>query len=231
MMALLAGLATGVVHVLAGPDHLAAVAPIAADDTRPQWRAGMWWGLGHTTGVFLIGVLLLLVRELLPLEAISAWSERLVGAALIGVGAWGAWRARRLQVHRHAAGAMHAHVRPHAGASIDRDPDEHRAQHRHPWLHGHVHTRASFAMGVLHGLAGSSHLFGVLPALALPTAGEAAGYLAGFGAGAVAAMSGFAALVGALAVRADQRSPAGQRRLLYTCSATAVAVGGFWLVT
>ena len=30
------------------------------------------------------------------------------------------------------------------------------------------HAHASFCLGVLHGVAGSSHFFGVLPALALP---------------------------------------------------------------
>jgi len=35
-------------------------------------------------------------------------------------------------------------------------------------------ARAAFGVGTLHGLAGSSHLLGVLPALALPSRGPPA---------------------------------------------------------
>jgi hypothetical protein len=196
---LLAGIFAGVIHVVSGPDHLAAVAPLVTDGTRPQWRAGLNWGLGHTSGVVLIGVLLIAFRSFLPLDAISAYSERLVGVALLALGVWAALRAR--DFHRHAD-------RPHA----------------------HPSGGASFAMGALHGLAGSSHLFGVLPALALPTQAAALSYLAGFGAGAVVAMTVFAAVVGMLAVRAGRRSKHAFQTMLYACSLSAFLVGGFWLI-
>jgi ABC-type nickel/cobalt efflux system permease component RcnA len=228
MFATLAGLASGLVHVLAGPDHLAAVAPLAADETRPQWKAGMFWGVGHTAGVCLIGLLLLAFRELLPIEAISDWSERIVGVALILVGIWGFRRARTLQVHRHGTGAMHAHERVE-GLPVGEHTPSHHHQHRHARLHGHARTRASFAMGTLHGLAGSSHLFGVLPALALPTAFEAGAFLAGFGLGSIVAMSAFAAAVGAVSAGAGRRSAAAYQGLVYACAIGAIVVGGFWL--
>ena len=209
MFALFAGLAAGLLHVFSGPDHLAAVAPLVADGGRPfdsnashfvrrvlaqgRWRTGLQWGLGHTIGVLLIAVLLLLLREQLPLEAISAHSERIVGVALILVGGWGIWR------------ASSTGFRPHA----------------------HTHTGASFAMGALHGLAGSSHLFGVLPALAFATRTESVLYLAGFGAGAVAAMSAFAAAMGLLTTKFSRRHSSS---LLYASSAAALVIGGFWLV-
>jgi ABC-type nickel/cobalt efflux system permease component RcnA len=232
VFAAIAGLSAGLLHVLSGPDHLAAVAPLAADAERTHWKAGLQWGMGHTAGVLLIGLLLVGLRELLPVEAISAWSERAVGLALIGVGVWGLLRARRLEVHRHDVGPSvpHAHVRPVPGGSIAAHGHEHAHQHRHPRLHGHVHTRASFAMGTLHGLAGSSHVFGVLPALALPGRGDALAYLGGFGIGAVLAMTAFAAAVGVLAHRAGQRGRHAFRRMLYACSLGALAVGGYWLV-
>ncbi|HEX4915139.1 MAG TPA: hypothetical protein VFV51_14335, partial [Vicinamibacterales bacterium] len=95
MFAFFAGLAAGLLHVFSGPDHLAAVAPLAADTGRGHWRTGLQWGIGHTIGVLLIALLLLLIREQLPLETISAHSERLVGVALIAVGAWGVYKASR----------------------------------------------------------------------------------------------------------------------------------------
>jgi len=200
--AFFAGLAAGLLHVFSGPDHLAAVAPLAADtaaDTAQRrrvegWRTGLQWGIGHTIGVLLIASLLLLIREQLPLEAISAYSERLVGVALILVGGWGFWSAR---------------VRRCEGAKV------------------HSHAGASFGMGALHGLAGSSHLFGVLPALAFATRFEAALYLAGFGAGAIIGMTAFSAVMGLLSSRLSRRHSSG---LLYAASAAALVVGGFWLV-
>jgi hypothetical protein len=228
MFAAFAGLFAGLVHVLAGPDHLAAVAPLAADRSQPHWRAGFLWGAGHTAGVVLIGLLLLTFREAIAVDAISAASERIVGVALLGVGVWGALQARRLHIHRHDDGHVHAHVRPAPRRVLA--PAEHLEQHYHPRLHGHARTRASFLFGTLHGVAGSSHLFGVLPALALPSQSAALAYLAGFGAGAIGAMTMFAAIVGAITARTLRRGAAAQRAMLYACSLSAIVVGGFWLV-
>ncbi len=195
MFAALAGLTAGIFHVLAGPDHLAAVAPLAAGSERAAWRSGLTWGIGHTAGVITVGALLLAFRELLPVHALSAWSERLVGIALIVVGAWGLWRARQAHEHHHAA------------------------------------VGASFGMGTLHGLAGSSHLFGVLPTLAFVSRTDAGLYLAGFGVGAIVAMTGFAAAIGGVAILSGASKGTVRRTLLYTSSAAAMVVGGAWLLS
>jgi hypothetical protein len=39
IVAALAGTLAGFVHVLSGPDHLAALAPLASDGDRRPWRA------------------------------------------------------------------------------------------------------------------------------------------------------------------------------------------------
>ena len=205
MFACLAGLAAGLLHVFSGPDHLAAIAPLAADGNRGQWKAGLQWGIGHTTGVLLIAVLLLMLREQLPVDLISANSERIVGALLIAVGSWGMWRAMRVGFSPHG----HSHAAPHKGVP---------------------YAGASFVMGTFHGLAGSSHLFGVLPALALPSRQASMLYLAGFGVGAIAGMTAFAAAMGLLSHRLGKRHPRSYSGLLYASSAAALVVGGFWLV-
>jgi hypothetical protein len=79
-------------------------------------------------------------------------------------------------------------------------------------------------MGVLHGVAGSSHFFGVLPALALPTRAAALTYVAAFGFGTVAAMTGFAAVLGVASVARMRRA------LMLSAASLAILVGGFWLV-
>lgn len=218
----LAGFAAGLIHVLSGPDHLAAVAPLATDQRRQAWRAGLQWGLGHSSGVLAVSLLALWLRERLPLDALSAWSERLVGVVLIAVGLWGLRRAfgRRVHVHPHVHGpVVHEHAHVHADAPHAVDP------HDRP---SHSHTHAAFAIGTLHGLAGSSHFLAVLPALALPGLAASVSYLAGYGIGTVTGMSGFAFGIGLLSRSAD---PAAARRkwLLSASSAAAIVVGIVWL--
>jgi hypothetical protein len=93
---------------------------------------------------------------------------------------------------------------------------------------GHAH--ASFLMGVLHGVAGSSHFLGVLPALALPTAETAFVYIAAFGIATVGAMTAFTTLVGVAARRSRVKSAHAYRTIVFAGAALAIAVGGFWLV-
>ena len=108
--AFFAGLAAGLLHVFSGPDHLAAVAPLAADaERRRQWRTGLQWGIGHTTGVLLIALLLLLLRERLPLDLISGLqrANRRCGVdCRWRMGDWGAW----VQGCACSAGAVHGHI-------------------------------------------------------------------------------------------------------------------------
>ena len=190
LAATLAGLTAGLIHVLSGPDHIAAVAPLTGGRGR-SWRAGFLWGLGHSGGVLAVGLLALALRGALPLDALSSWSERIVGITLIGIGLWGFTRVLRGPIHTH------------------------------------VHVRAAAAVGVLHGVAGSSHFLGVLPALALPNAAASFGYLAGFAIGTVAAMSGFAYGVGLISGPDD--APRHRRWLLTASSAAAIAVGIIWM--
>jgi hypothetical protein len=216
MLTAITGAVAGLLHVLAGPDHLAAVAPLATSDRDRGWIAGWTWGLGHAAGVVVIAVLAVLLRDVLPPVAIiSAWSERLVGAALIGIGLWALRRGARITPSSHAHGAIaHAHLHVHAGPA---------------WLRRLGHAHASFYMGILHGIAGSSHFFGVLPALALPTRTAALIYIAAFGAGTVAAMTLFAAAVGAIGMRTRHVTWA-HRGMLLAAGALALSVGTWWLV-
>ena len=85
-------------------------------------------------------------------------------------------------------------------------------------------------MGTIHGLAGSSHLFGVLPALAFAARADSILYLCGFGIGAIAGMSAFAAGMGLLSARSAAIIIAVISGLLYASSAAALVIGGFWLV-
>jgi len=215
MLIPLTGAFAGLFHVLSGPDHLAAVAPLAVSTRRRGWLAGWTWGLGHTSGVVAVALLAVLLRETLPpLDQIAAWSERVVGCALVALGAWGLRRGARIRTAPHVHGRLaHDHLHVQAGPS---------------WLRrlGHVHM--AFCLGVLHGVAGSSHFFGVLPALALPTRVDAVTYIAAFGVGTVAAMSAFAAVVSRAGARAH--TPRTQQAVMTATALAAIVVGGVWLM-
>src|SRR5204862_829819 len=88
MIAAITGLIAGIIHVWSGPDHLAAIAPLAVRGPKRAWAPGFRWGLGHSAGVAVIGLVSLWLRGWIPKEWLSAWGERLVGVMLIGIGAW-----------------------------------------------------------------------------------------------------------------------------------------------
>ena len=220
MISVLAGLLAGFVHVLSGPDHLAAIAPYSVRSHEKGWRLGFSWGAGHAGGVVLVGLLAVVLRGALPLERISGWSERLVGVVLVAIGLWGVRSAlrNRVHVHHHSHGEQeHMHVHVHAPG----------VEHDQPGAH--THTHAAFAVGTLHGLAGSSHVLGVLPALSMPSVPAALLYLAAFGLGSVAAMSALSAVVSLFASRCDTTGTRVYRGLMGVCSAGAILVGCFWL--
>jgi ABC-type nickel/cobalt efflux system permease component RcnA len=227
--AIIAGLSAGAIHVLAGPDHLAAVAPLAADREHRPWTAGLLWGLGHAGGVVVVGLAALLLREVLPVERLSGWSERLVGMVLIAIGVWGIRQATRQRVHVHEHqhdGHRHAHVHVHHQAANHEAPHAHGAAAAHL----HVQTRAAFGVGTLHGLAGSAHFLGILPALAFTARSSALAYVAAFGVGTVAAMTLFASLIGWVAKRFSRSGARLYRGLLFAFGVAAIVVGLVWLV-
>jgi hypothetical protein len=213
---LFTGALAGLFHVLSGPDHLAAVAPLAVEDGRRGWLAGWTWGFGHASGVVVVALLAILLRDLLPpIEILSAWGERVVGVALIAIGLWAFRRALNIAPGAHHHGSVaHDHMHVHAGPA---------------WARRMGHAHASFCMGILHGIAGSSHFLGVLPALALPTRLASIAYIGAFGVGTVAAMTVFAAVIGSAGVRVTHRARL-HRGMMLTAATLAIAVGGFWLV-
>jgi hypothetical protein len=216
MTTVITGVLAGIFHVLSGPDHLAAVAPLAAAERERGWMAGWSWGVGHAAGVVTVAIAAIMLRDLLPpVELISAWSERLVGAALIGVGLWALRRGASIAPARHVHGAFtHNHLHVQSGPG---------------WLRRLGHAHASFYLGVLHGIAGSSHFFGVLPALALPSRSSALTYIGAFGIGTVCAMTIFAAVIGSAGTRLRPGTLA-HRAMMLAAAALALTVGGWWLV-
>jgi hypothetical protein len=208
---------------LAGPDHLAAVAPLSAQHGHSQWRTGFRWALGHSTGVLALGALFLLFRGLVPLDVISGWSERCVGVVLIAIGFWGLRKAFRNRVHSHEHshdGSTHQHFHVHGEVT----------SHNHS-IAPHNHSHAAFAVGVLHGSAGGAHFLGVLPALAFPTLFQATMYVIAYSVGTIVAMSCFSWGLGWVARICSLKSGGAAYQTLTTaCALFAVGTGVAWLI-
>lgn len=214
------GWVAGVVHALSGPDHLAAVAPLAFDRPAAAWRLGLRWGAGHACAVGLIGGLALLLRHQIDLSIVSTTGEMLAGLSLVCLGAWGWHRVLRHFVHVHEHehdGVRHRHLHVHPRGT----------EHPHPRKHRHRHV--AFGFGLLHGAGGTSHLLGILPALALAGAADAALYVITFSLGTLLAMMACSGILGGIAVAAGRRVQAYQY-LLATAATFSLITGGYWLL-
>jgi hypothetical protein len=219
--ACVAGLLAGLLHVFAGPDHLAALAPLSLQARRRAWAVGLRWGLGHSSGVLVVAALAFGLRRVLPFEALSGWGERLVGATMIVLGLWGLRSLFRERLHtheheHHGGGHVHFHV--------------HRPGEDHRNAAAHVHSHAAFWVGTLHGLAGTAHLVGVLPSLALPTGRETAGYLMAFAIGTILAMTAFAGAIGLAAPGRSERGLQIYRWALGAASSLCALTGVLWIL-
>ncbi len=231
MLTLLTGFIASVAHVVTGPDHLAAVTPLAIDSRKKSWTIGLSWGIGHTLGMILIGLLFILFKEILPVEAISRHSDTVIGILLIGIGIWAV--ARTYRRHRHGNRPHpHFHTEPFLYAHI------HKHTHREAPDHDHAHVRTvrqnaftALFIGTIHGFAGFSHLFALLPSLALPTVWDSVIYLAAFAAGTIFTMILFAFILGLVAFR----SVVSDRQVFLkwftlTGGFLAIAVGLLWII-
>lgn len=175
------------------PDHLVVMTSlVAADDgeARQAARLGAVWGLGHALALLIIGLPLIAFKSALP-GWLEAGAEKAVGLVIILLAARVCWKwlggEYRLAHHTHgsgsdvAAGSSHRHLRT-----------ERASEHRHRPVRG---PRRAFAIGLLHGLAGTGAVV-VLLIASLPGRFEAAMALMVFAPMSIVSMAG---LTGAFA--------------------------------
>ncbi len=226
------GLFAAILHVLSGPDHLAAVGPIALDNKLRSWLVGFSWALGHITGMLMIGVLFIFFKDYIPVEMISSHSEKLVGIMLLAIGIWAfyrLWKTNHNEKHEPLQ-----HYNAEKGRVNFNNPEY------NPNL-STVHTRtnkqkkkqtylAVVGIGIIHGLAGISHFLGILPTLAFETKFQSAMYLIGFSLGTIIAMVSFSAALGLITKFATERNKKTISQWINGIAGfAAVFVGIFWL--
>ncbi len=306
MLTFLTGFIASVAHVATGPDHLAAVTPLAIDSRKRSWLIGFSWGLGHTVGMLLIGALFIVFKEFLPIEAISRYSDTVIGFLLIGIGGWALARMYHLHTHGfiphahfHTKPFLYPHIHKHAhpvplvfekpvdqpyphdhthgahghthGMQMpvydphvqihDRHPlshnrsvhthdahshhHDHKPDHLHDlhqghipdYGHGHAHTGvvkqnafSAFLIGTVHGFAGFSHLFALLPSLALPSLMASVVYVIAFATGTILTMIGFAFTLGLVAHRSESKDNlVFLKWFSFSGAVLAIAIGILWI--
>jgi cytochrome c biogenesis protein CcdA len=147
-------------------DHLLAVSNIVTHRKRMHLAAkdGIYWGLGHTSTILLIGLLMIVFRMNIKAQSFH-YFEAIVGFMLISLAVYRLWkfwqrRAQSLQTHLHT--------------------------HHHDRVHTHGHKLA-YGVGLVHGLAGSGSLI-VLVMAQIKAPMDGVFYLLIFGLGSVAGM-------------------------------------------
>mgnify|MGYP003672025707 CR=1 FL=1 len=220
---LFSAILASILHVISGPDHLAAVTPLAISSQRKGWKIGLVWGLGHILGMLLIGVLFLLFKEVIPIESISAYSEQLVAIVLIVVGLWAFYRIfnekkKHTQPHTHTDGETHIHT-------YQNNAKEHTHKKEIK-----QNVLSSFGIGFIHGLAGVAHFILLLPVLAFETKFEGLQYILGFAIGTILAMTIYALILGNIArYTRNANDPLFFKGIRFAGGLFAVVIGIYWL--
>lgn len=229
MLQLISGFIASALHVITGPDHLAAVTPLAIESKKKAWIIGVFWGLGHLLGMLIIGGLFILFKDIIPVEKISEHSEMLVGIVLIGIGIWAIikvfapFKSHHMHPHYHDKPEPYVHI--------------HKHEHVDEFDHGHTHDKVhrqnkitALGIGTLHGFAGISHFLLILPTLALPTITDSLLYLGGFGAGTVLSMAAYALILGIISMKSSMaKSHKIFNSLRIVGGLIAIGIGILWL--
>ena len=225
---LIAGTLASMLHVISGPDHLAAVTPLVIEAKRKAWKIGLFWGIGHLIGMLLIGRLFLLFKELIPVDSISQYSEQLVAIVLISIGLWAFYRIfNEKKSHKH----------PHIHAEEESYVHIHKHEHKHNNSHQHTHKKgikqnivSSFGIGFLHGLAGIAHFLLLLPALSFEKNSEGIQYITGFAIGTVLAMTTYALILGKIASYSkEEHNTIFFKGIRFAGGLFAIVIGVYWL--
>jgi ABC-type nickel/cobalt efflux system permease component RcnA len=188
------------------PDHVIAVTTIVSQQRNVKRAAliGVFWGLGHTLTIFLVGSAIILFNLVIPVR-IGLAMELSVGLMLILLGAW------NLVSFMHSAPAAVQLSGDQGEPTIHSHPHSHGEYvHSHPHVHilgDHSHvepapiarldrtlgkkafyqTLRPLIVGIIHGLAGSAAV-ALLILASIRNSTWAIAYLLVFGVGTIAGM-------------------------------------------
>jgi sulfite exporter TauE/SafE len=192
-------------------DHVIAVSTMVTEHKNPFRAAliGTFWGIGHTTTLFIAGIVILLLKITIP-DKIALSLEFIVGCMLVGLGIYTLYKAKNM---------IHTHEHTH-------ENEVHDHLHRQG-LHRH---HKSFLIGTIHGLAGSGALM-VLVLATVQSTIEGLYYILIFGIGSIAGMTIMSMVIGLPFIYSTKKFPAIEQKLRITAGILSIFFGFFVMYT
>ena len=207
------GLSAGIIHVVSGADHLVAMAPSSITNPKSALKNGLSWGLGHSSGIIILSILAIFIRDIIPLETFSSVAEFLVGISLLIIGAIAIRNSRSFGIHSH-------HHEHNNGIS-----HKHYHYHQNKNLHN-KNAHALTGLGLLHGIAGGSHLVPLIFVITIPDIQGAILYLLAYLIGSLLVMSIFTYLISISTFNVSQIMI---KRLIAFAGGISFSMGLFWV--
>jgi cytochrome c biogenesis protein CcdA len=221
------------------PDHVIAVTTIVSQQRSAKRAAliGIFWGLGHTLTIFLVGCVIILFNVVIPVR-LGLAMEFSVSLMLILLGAWNlAGFTNALPVPADGGAVIHSH--PHSHGNL-----VHMHAHTHgPEIHAHASEENTLAkmdrklgdrnfyhlvrpliVGIVHGLAGSAAV-ALLILASIRNTRWAIAYLLVFGIGTMAGMMLITMSIASAFNFVGNRYQAFGRRLAMVSGVISVAFG------
>ncbi len=207
------GISAGIIHVVSGADHLVAMAPSSITNPKSALKNGLSWGLGHSSGIILLSIFAIFIRDFIPIERFSRIAEFLVGISLLVIGIIAIRNSRKLGIHSHE----HEHTN---GIS-----HKHFHYHQNKKLHN-KNAHALTGLGLLHGIAGGSHLIPLIFVITIPDLQGATLYLFSYLLGSLIIMSLFTYLISISTLNFGKNQI---KRLIAFAGGISFSVGLFWI--
>ena len=142
------------------------IATINLNNVFKSLWVGVSWGLGHSTPLLVLGILILLIKESLmeAYESVATYFEFGVAIMLVLLGLQVFYKLFNGNIHIHSHEHDEAHTHLHGSHDHDNDNIDHHDQ-RHPLLTMFPFFRPkSFVIGLIHGMAGSAAvMLAILP--------------------------------------------------------------------
>jgi hypothetical protein len=240
------GIAMGTLHVLAGPDHLSALATLSAGSSYKAFAVGIRWGLGHSSGLIVITVVFIYLKGDLDLRKIGRFGDFLVGIFMLMIGLYSAYTAVKANSNRikkrnkDGEEDMSTPSFCCAREALDHDASDtlfcantrcsqcNFLQHvelKDP----HSQRVLAFIIGIVHGVAGPGAILGVLPAVEMQNWQSSCIYLSSFIITSTLSMGTFAALYGELSKRIGSTAECVELLVSLFSASLSIGVGILWI--
>jgi len=198
-------------------DHLLAVSNIVSqrDHIWSSIKDGIFWGLGHSSTIILIGVLMIIFKVGIS-EHSFHYFEATVGTMLVGLAVY-----RLIKFFRNSKVVIHHHTHSHGAG-------KHKHIHIHYGgvQHSHQHTHSlAYGVGLIHGLAGSGALV-IIAMTNIKSPAEGVLFLVVFSLGCIVGMLVAAGLFSIPFSKKLIQAPILQSILVIVTSGLCLAYGG-----